>query len=531
MLLRLVTCCVFVGLLFPRASLAWTRAHVREAHARVELKAAGPASVQLELMVDVEGGWLERLELPLLDEELQLVDEGAAQVTLESGEQLSARASAKASVVTLKFERRDGLSRGLHRVRVNYTTELLASAARGEAGSLRVSWTLPGWESGLRAADITVVATEPLRAVRDAELAQDITTIREGGLHQVRFVRVHVPRASQWQVSVDVPRAALAARANSTGALPLAPTSFVSGLAAAAFCLLITLLGRHYVRRRLALQRLSAHSLFGRVAAWWTLTLVATLSGLCWPFFQALACLGLLALPLLSLERSAGPLGPPPLGSFQPLLKSDLRRLGWARVRQHLGVPGTDLSTLAGLASALAMAGALVWRDDAFAPTDPWALLVLTSLLSWLLASRVRLPRSLAEQVALLQKAARETRTVSCALRLVWYVAGPVRDQPRLRLSPSGRYAGLLRLELMLDSRRGTEPLLLSVLVEADSPAERWTRSLYPHALCERSPGAPRLALLVPVQDLSAALEQLLGHFTRESQRAFAEPAKAVQAA
>src|SRR5687767_7003988 len=107
MLLRLVACCVLASLFMPRTGKAWTRAHVREAHARVELSAQGPASVVLELVVDVQGGWLERLELPLLDDELELSE--PAQVTLENGEQLPAQASAKAGVVTLKFERRDGL--------------------------------------------------------------------------------------------------------------------------------------------------------------------------------------------------------------------------------------------------------------------------------------------------------------------------------------------------------------------------------------------------------------------------------------
>ena len=114
---------------------------------------------------------------------------------------------------------------------------------------------------------------------------------------------------------------------------------------------------------------------------------------------------------------------------------------------------------------------------------------------------------------------------------LVWYVAGQVRDQPRLRLIPRARYAGLLRLEVMADSRRGAEPLVLAVLVEADSPAERWTRGLWPGCILERSPGGPRVALLLPAPDLSRAIEQLLEHYTRESQRAFAEPNEESRAA
>jgi hypothetical protein len=532
MLLRLVTCCVLAGLVFPCVCLAWTRAHVREAHARVELTEQGPASVQLELVIDVQGGWLERLELPLLDDELQLAEGTPAQVTLESGEQLMARATLKGSVVTLKFERRDGLRRGLHRVRIHYTTDLLAHATRGENGSVRVGWSLPGWESGLLAADITFAGREPLRAVPDEELAQDVSDAMEGALHTVRFVRVHVPRTSPWRVAVDVPRSAFASRGERPSLGALQPRAWSSGLGAAAFCLAVALFGRAYVRRRLVRQRLTVRSVFGSaIVPWWALGVVAALSGLCWPFWQSAACLGLLLLPVLGLEISAGPLGPLPLGGFQPLQRADLRKLGWGRLREHLGVPFVDITTLLGLGSALALVVALVLDGRAFLVADPWGLPVLSSLLGWVLCSRTRLPRSLAEQLAILTLAARKTRTVGCALGLVWYVAGEARDQPRLRLLPRGRYAGLLRLEVLVDSRRSAGPLLLSVLVEADSPAERWTRGLWPAAIQERSPGGPRLALLIPVQDLSAAIEHLLEHFTRKSQRAFAEPSEQTQAA
>lgn len=530
MLLRLVACCVIASLFLPRTGQAWTRAHVREAHARVELAQQGPASVQLELVVDVQGGWLERLELPLLDEDLQLDEQAPAQVTLESGEQLPGRASARAGVVTLKFERRDGLRRGLHRVQVRYTTDLLARATQLGAGS-RVSWTLPGWESGLLAADIVFVGNEPIKAVEDAELAQDVTLAVEGDQQLVRFARVHVPRASQWQVAVQLPPGVQHARRQPSDAKH-EQRSLGSGLAAAAFCLAVTLWGRGYVRRRLARQRLAARSPWSRRGLnGWLLCAVATISALCWPLSQLASFVGLLLLPLLALEVSGGPLAPLAMGGFQPLARGGQAASRWARLRELLGVPAADLTTLAGFVSALALVVLLVSRADAFAPTNPWGLLVLTSLLGMAVSTRLRLPRSLAEQVTLLEHAARSTRTVSCALSLVWYVAGALRDQPRMRIIPRARYAGLLRLEVLVDSRRGSTPLVLSVLIETDSPCERWTRALWPAAIRERSAGGPRMALLLPVPDLSRAVEQLLEHYTRESQRAFSEPSEESQAA
>lgn len=519
---------VLVGLLalllVPSSGQAWTRAHVREAHARVELPGDEPARVQLELVVDVQGGWLERLELPGLDEDLTLSAEQPALITLESGEELPAAASAKGGTIVLKFARRDGLRRGLHRIRVRYETQL-AGRAVVEGERAQLSWTLPGWEAGLLGADVTVVGPPGLRAVEDVNVAQDLQETSEGERHVLRFTRIHVPRASPWTVAWELPAASVAGASGMADGMARPVRDGRMGAVLALATTLLALLSRFGVRSRLRRQGLTARgALLGWSAPTWLLVLLGALAGLVWSRSVVLAMLCALVLHGLSCERVGQPQGPLPLGSFAPLGARDraasLRSLWLARV----GLPWRDVGSLLGALTMLALiVGAFLDQRAFDTAGDAWGYIALPTALSWLTSARIRLPRSVAEQVALLVREARRTRTVSCALSLVWYVAGQRREQPRLRLTPSARYPGLLRLELLVDSRRGASPLVLNVLTTSDSPAERWTRALWPSAYVERSSGSARTALMLPVHDLSPVLEELLEHFTRQSERVLGE--------
>jgi hypothetical protein len=524
MLFRLAASLALVaGLVVPSVALAWTRAQVREVHARLELEASGRTRVQLSLAVAVEGGWLERLELPGLDEGLQLAPEPAWAV-LESGERVAAQAQLEAGVLTLHFVRRQ-LLRGVHRVHVQYTTELAARGRQQSVGFSRLTWTLPGWEAALSGAEIVVLGPSALRAQVEPDATAQVETGMEGERRRVRFTRVHIPRASPWEVALELPSPALANLPPSAAArvekMPLPSERRRTGLLLGTLIGLVVTWGGRRTRAWLAaLGRTSRPRLTAFRLPWWALGALCSLSGACWPWWPSVALLGWSALICLGLERSGAPLRALALGRFAPPCGGELQRLAQMRARERSGLEPVDPASALGLSLLLACLVGLAWGEAPFAPADPWGLGLLCAALAFVASSRLWQPRSLAEQMELLLRAARRTRVQGCALSLLWYRAGAVRAQPRLRVLPRARYAGLLRVELLVDTRRDAPALLLNVLVESGSPAARWVRTLWPDAQCEESAAGARRAFLKPVAELSAVLESLFEHLTRESQRA-----------
>jgi hypothetical protein len=534
-LFRLVaSLALIVGSVVPSVALAWTRAQVREVQARLELEASGRTRVQLSLAVAVEGGWLERLELPGLDEGLSLAQE-PAWALLESGQRVAAQAQLEAGVLTLRFARR-ALRRGVHRVHVQYTTELGARARPQLAGFSRLTWTLPGWEAALSGAEIVVLGPSALRAQVEPDAAAQVETGMEGERRRVRFTRVHIPRASPWEVALELPSPALA-RVPPSAAMRVDKARVPSerrttGLLLGTLIGLVVTWGGRRTRAWLAaLGRVSRPRLTAFRMPWWALGGLCSLSGACWPWWPGVALLGWSVLICLGLERSGAPLRALALGRFAPPCSRELQRLAQLRARERSGLEPLDPASALGLSLLLACLVALAWGEAPFAPSDPWGLGLLCASLAFVASSRLWQPRSLAEQVELLLRAARGTRLQGCALSLLWYTAGAARGQPRLRMLPRVRYAGLLRLELLVDTRREAPALLLSVLVESGSPAARWVRALWPDALCEQSTAGARRAFMKPVDELSEVLESLFEHLARESQRALEGRAKPERAA
>jgi hypothetical protein len=525
MLYRVVAGLVVAGLFAPCAGRAWTRAHVREVHARLDLEETGQTQVRLELVVDVRGGWLERLELPGLDEGLRLSSEPVS-VLRESGGPAAGQALVEAGVLTLRFARSDGLRRGIHRLRVQYTADLAGRAQPQRSGFSRLSWTLPGWEAALAAAEIVVTGPMALRAVPDPEGAAEVAGSVEEGRRVLRFARVHVPRASPWQVTLELPTALLApngARASSSvRQAEAAPGRWRTGLLLGGAIGLLAVFGRRRTRAHLAALGRPARTLLAPVhLASWALGGMSLLSGAAWHWSPGAALGGWLLLIALSQETAAPPCAIA-LGRFEPLRARQLRNLARARARERIGLPWVDPASWLGLVFMLGCAAALALHAGSFALAgDPWGLGLVCALLGFAATSRLWQPRSTPEQVELLVQAAAKMQAVGCALSLLWYVAGEACGQPRLRILPRARYAGLLRIELLVDTRRSAPALVLNVLVEVDSPAARWTHALWPDALCECSKGGARLAFLRPISEVSAEIEGLLGHFTRESQRVF----------
>jgi hypothetical protein len=533
---RLCVLALALWLFAPSAGRAWTEAHVREAHAALALSGADRVAVELELVLEVRGGWLEQLELPGLDEGLVLAEQEPAVAILESGEQVPAQVSLRASTLVLKFARRDGLRRGVHRLRVRYALAQPASGQPNVQEPARLYWTMPGFEAGLTRATVSLLGPRAMRAVESAEVAQAVQQVARGRQQLLTFTRVHVPRATPWTIAVELPAS------HALGALAAAPANprVESGVSdwATSTLLFLASLGLVALMRKWLERALRAEGLRGRglllvrplsPVALGLLSLTGALSFARAPAIALVAWCAMFALGVPQAARRRGPLA---LGGFRPLTRKELHAFSRARLLARLGVPWADAHSLLGSCGALALLSVPALRGGfAGLGRDPWGLLALCAVLGVSASARGLRPRSLAEQVGLLVRAACAARMVGCALRLVAYESKGRLGQPRLRLEPGVRYPGLLRLEVLVDTRRSARPLVLSALVEGDSAAERWLCALWPTACRECGEGGRRIALLVPIDDVGKASEVMFEHFSRESQRLLFASAGAAHAA
>jgi hypothetical protein len=519
-------------LLMTGRAHAWTDAHVREVEVEIALADEGRAQVTMLLSVEVGGGWLERLDLPGLDEELDAGAPPTAWLELPDGTQQPAGVRIKHGELSLRFEKAVAPRRGQHRLGVRYQTLLLgrASEALGD-GMVRLRHALPGWEAGLVRGEVRWRLPAGARAVDDPSIAQQVQ--QASGL--IRFARVHVPRTTPWVVAVDVPEQALGVAglartersARASGGRPLATGAWL-----AAALLAFGWLSRATTRLAARRDGLEARPL-GRAPVRRAARVVCFAVGaVAWPLSLAGAVLLWVLGELTFVDRCELPGQAPGLGRFVPITSRDLARATRRRWLGRLGIaPVSDLSTLLGGLGAAAAALSLLTLPGALdLASDPWGLGAACALVPLCSSLRVARPRSVAEQVALLAKSAGTLVTVGSALRLVWYVADGVAREPRLRILPFARYPGLLRVELAVDTRRFAAPLVLLVVVEADAPADRWLAAEPLAAGRELSAGGRRALYLVPVRDdLTEVIEALFARLAQHSQERW--QADAAQAA
>lgn len=527
--------CVLALALLPSAARAWTEAHVREADVALRVRDGGGLDVELDLALEVRGGWLEQLELPGLDEgDLTLADGELPVARLEGGEQIPAQISRRASTLLLKFARRDGLRRGLHHLRVRY---VLARPPVASGGEQQLSWTLPGFEAGLQRAAIQVYGPQNMRALEALEVAQAVEPSDWPGGRVLTFTRVHVPRATPWKIAVAWPEdAAAPSGVPKQGVVAdVRGYDWVRASLLALASLALVGLTRRQLARTLQREGLRARGLgLTRPLSPLALCALSLVAGLSFTRAPAVSVAAWSILFLFGVPQAEQTQPRLALGCFRPFTRAERSWLRRERVREWLGLPWCDVFSLFGGASALALGSLSLWAGDSQQfGREPWGVLALCALFSLLSSSRALRPRSFAEQVGQLLRAAGRARTLGCALSLVAYQSeGGRLSQPRLRLVPGTRFPGLLRLEVLVDARRSARPLLLSALVETGSPAARWLAALFPRALREGAEGGLRVALLQPIDDVGAACEAVLDQLSCESQRSvFARPPEEASAA
>ncbi|MBW2460267.1 MAG: hypothetical protein JRH11_01390 [Deltaproteobacteria bacterium] len=472
---------------------AWTEANVEAVTAHVDVDKDGEALVGLVLTVHIHGGWLEGLDLEGLDPDIALIlDKPPSAVSVDDPDQkwsLTARPRADGGL-RLSFPRRASPRRGRIRISLAYTTNLSGRGAQPIADErVRVSWSLPGWRSGLES--VVVALTTPAGASAGPEMsegadaADQITEHDGGAVTSHVFRRLHLPRTIPWTVSVELPAEVMApalrgpqiVRADRTASHgedapegPLVPFIFL------ALPLLASLGSRlsfdAAARRRGLVPRPVIPG-----PGWLAVPAMLGLGALAHraAVDQPAITLALLAAgSALSLQRtpvrSRGPVASA-LGPATPAHVRAARRAGrWAHV---LGSPLLDLTTLGGAALFLALvAAAVVFGEGARGLPPATVGMLFLMLLPFTLATRWHLPKTAGAKLLELRALASDLGDVGpAALSLSW-----APDAARLRIVPSSAPEGLVRYELvMVDSPTlgGFESALgLLIVTEDGSEAE-----------------------------------------------------------
>jgi len=508
----------FVLLGAPTGAHAWTSAQVRDVRVEIAVASQGAAEVTLDIGVEVLGGYLSRFDLEGLDEELALVDGQAAWLTTDQGVLVPAEAVAEGGAITLRFDKRKAARKGLHRIFVRYATALVPHPKAEHPDRVELAWALPGWEQGLSRAEIVVRGPKGLAVVPDAEQAVQVSQRVEQGKSVIELVRVLVPRATPWTITLEAKASTFAAGRSHPRVAPSEPPSFARGVGLSLLVLAAAFLSRRSFRveaaRRDAVASPWMASSVVRRALVAMLLAVAMAAA---PYSLPVLCAALLSLVACFVDRVHVWCGPSPLGRFAPLdakAQRTLRRRLW---RERLGMaPWADAATLSGLL------GLVAWLAAAFYLAEPQtAFAWLCALPLWAASSRLRLPRSTTEQVALLLSAAERALALSCGMRLVAFVVGEHgRTQPRLRIVPATRFSGLLRIDVAVDTRRTENALVLIAVAQAHSLSDRALGALFGHESRELSPRGHRVAYVQPIEELGHDLERVLSALAAHGQRA-----------
>ena len=545
-MLRSAFLALFLWFVVAVPAHAWTRAHVREADIELSLDPDSALRVVAQLRVEVTGGWLERLEIAGLAQLPTEASELEAWLVAEDGSEVRAETRVKDEQLELRFAREGAPRRGNHRLFVRYQVPSASLSFGSTAGNtLRLDWTLPGWEAGLSRAAVHWELPEGAQAVPDAELAEQITTSPVSNQRtRISFERVHVPRESPWRVSVDVPATAwgIAKPQHATAHRVSSPWRERGPLAlATAWVLLLCWAARGHTRRWAAREGMQTRSVWlaragqrgGAYLPWLALLLGG---GAAWLSGHSLgaACAAVLAMTLVLVEHTVPSAGPVHHGHFEPVGALDLLNLRRQLRRERVGVgPFQDAASVLGaLGVGLSVLAAYVGAGGFDGHVVPWCLIVACGVVPLFAASRWRLPRSLSARVGTLATAADRLRLPGVGLRLVWrrsdssVLRSPApgrastHTEPRLRVFCARPHQGLLRIDVMADSRPGACALTLCAVVLADSTAARALASQWSDAVCVHSGSGKRLAFARPTVALEQDLEQLLGVLSAQDQRA-----------
>ena len=538
---------VCLGLAGPSPAAAWTDASVRSVKANIVVAPDGTAHVALRVAVRVHGGWLEGLELAGLDPGLTLDPSAPTTVTGEDGAvyapSVTTRAEGEESTrVQLSFERSGAPRRGAYEVALTYTTSLAhrATEALSDGETVRVSWTLPPWETGLDGVELTLDvpggarAAQPLDAEADTRAAE-LTVVSVGGRTQLTWRRPHLPRTTVWTIAAEVPAASLAPALRRVRAEPpSAPRSASSAPAwpvAVAVALALLLLGTLTARGRsaaLARAGLTTAPLAPmprplRGALCFALVAAAPLVAVVHPAFAVAPLALLLALLLVrrgtALEVGDGEVGEGALVEERPARPEELRgaaRAEWLARTLTLDAL-LDATTPLGALVALSLVAAsrsayLLLASNAAAPLVVLgAALGVVPLVALTHRSRRRPPAAALLELRRTAARLRLAADAPAALALLVSTRAGKLVASRLRVVPETAPDGLRALEVVVAERTAgtttTTEAALRATTRSGSDAERALALTLDDATPTRD--ATHTTRLAPLSALDDALRAL----------------------
>ena len=391
------------ALLSARPAQAWTETRVETAGAHVELLEGGHARVRLRVGVNVQGGWLSRLDLAGLDPALALDPAHAPFMQGEDGERRTPELKIKRDGrVLISFPSRTRAPRrGRHSLELAYFTRLASEAGRGGERTLR--WALPVFLADLRDVDVSVDAPAGAQPIATDDGATRTTHSARGERVLLRWQRAQLPRTASFEVALRMPASGAPAHAPPAASLQPVRAPALGGTSALATLALLLLAWakRAAVGSTCRRERARAVPLLGLTGLPRALGAVALAGAASWlhPTHPLLGAALLGGVSACALDRALYPAPAAQPRWTRARLVLELARLRQTRARRLFGGSAwLDATTPLGL-GALASAYALVLlRAQLGAGLDVWLEALLAATPLWLSATRLRLPPTAVER-------------------------------------------------------------------------------------------------------------------------------------
>jgi hypothetical protein len=489
--------------LLPAPAAAWTEANVQSISATVDVASDGRATVRLVLTVRIGGGWLEGIDVDGLDADLVLSEaeppwaRSTTDPTLVWTPAVRVRGDGS---VRLSFPGRGSPRRGTLLIGLTYDTAL---AGRGttpiDDGRVRVSWTLPGWRTGIDGVEVTLVTpngAEPAPSMGDGPEAADEHEIVENSdavAHTVR--RIHLPRTIPWTVAVDLPAEAMdpALRGPSVATPRNAPPARADERPGEAVLSLVLLVLFSSLASRLSfVAACRARGLSPRALIPGPTWLIAPGAGVLAalgvasatnePLLSVVLLTGITALALVRSPGRSTDADEETVAETETETETQRATAVLATARKSglmsllIGSPVLDLTTVFGVVSFALLSFSALFLGGLLTHPSAFGLACMGLLaIPFLSATRFHLPPSPCEEFrALADFASRRVDVSPLALRLICQRTTGGRLLPRLRLVTDAARPGLIRLDVLMVPRPvlGGFELAPMLLVVTDDGSE-----------------------------------------------------------
>ena len=193
---------------------AWTRAHVHSAHATIDVLPNASMQVHLTFDLQVEAGWLHQLELMGLESGIEIHPRKPPYLQSQEGKIYRPEYNIDdRGTIHLIFKRREAPKQGQYKAVLNYHIAAASQMTENlDTDRSLVTWTLPGWDTGLHNLSIefhTPIGTRLPKRINKQPPGIDVNIHHTRNSTVIRWQRVYLPRMTAWPLSVEIPLAIL----------------------------------------------------------------------------------------------------------------------------------------------------------------------------------------------------------------------------------------------------------------------------------------------------------------------------------